>query len=124
MREEPEPVREEPASRPAAAPAAIGETYSVQRNDTLSGIASRVRPGVNRGELNQTMIALFRANPRAFAGDNINRLLAGSILRVPDVTEVEALPVGEASQEVARQMEAWSGVPRTASDSEASRRHP
>ena len=36
------------------------------------------------------MIALFRANPDAFNG-NINRLRAGSVLRIPDMAEIEAI---------------------------------
>jgi pilus assembly protein FimV len=115
------PSEEEPVSRPAATPAAIGGTYNVQRNDTLSGIATRVQSGTGRSTINQTMIALFRANPRAFAGENINRLLAGSVLRVPELADIDAVPAGEASREVARQTEEWSGVPRVAGDSESSR---
>jgi pilus assembly protein FimV len=118
---EEQPAREEPSSRSSAAPAAIGGTYNVQRNDTLSGIASQIQPGSGRRVINQTMIALFRANPRAFAGDNINRLRAGSVLRVPELAEIEAVPPGEASQEVARQTEAWSGVPRAPGEPESSR---
>lgn len=118
---EEQPVREEPVSRSSAAPAVIGGTYNVQRNDTLSGIANQIQAGSGRRVINQTMIALFRANPRAFAGDNINRLRAGSVLRVPELAEIEAIPASEASQEVARQAEAWSGLSRVAGEPESSR---
>lgn len=114
----PEPS-DEPAA-PSAAPAAVGGTYTVARNDSLSKIAARVQPGAGARALNQTMIALFRANPEAFAG-NINRLRAGSVLRVPELADIEAVSASEASAEVARQREEWSGGLRTASEVEENR---
>jgi pilus assembly protein FimV len=83
--------------------------YTVERNDTLWRIASRVQPGSSPRVINQTMIALFRANPEAFGG-NINRLRAGSILRIPESAEIEAIPTREAAAEVARQRDAWAGA--------------
>jgi pilus assembly protein FimV len=97
---------EEPASEQIIA--APGGEYVVQRNDTLSKIAQAVNPGPRRVN-NQTMIALFRANPQAFSG-NINRLRAGSVLRIPELSEIEAIPVDEASAEVSRQIAEWSGA--------------
>lgn len=87
--------------------ASPGSEYTVQRNDTLSKIAAAANPG-NRSVSNRTMIALFRANPQAFSGNNINRLLAGSVLRIPELSEIEAIPTDEASAEVARQTAEWS----------------
>lgn len=109
----PEPVRQEPAPRPAAAPAAVGGSYEVERNDTLYRIARSVAPDASPSALNQTMIALFRANPEAFSGSNINRLRAGSILRIPDAADIQSVSRTEATAEVARQQEAWSSAPRT-----------
>ncbi|GFE90730.1 FimV/HubP family polar landmark protein [Steroidobacter agaridevorans] len=88
--------------------ASPGSEYTVQRNDTLSKIASAANPG-NRRVNNRTMIALFRANPQAFSGNNINRLRAGSVLRIPELAEIEAISTDEASAEVARQTAEWSG---------------
>jgi pilus assembly protein FimV len=88
--------------------ASPGSEYTVQRNDTLSKIASAANPG-NRRVNNRTMIALFRANPQAFSGNNINRLRAGSVLRIPELSEIEAIPNDEAASEVARQAAEWSG---------------
>ncbi len=117
----PESVAQEESTPPVSAPAAVGGTYEVQRNDTLSRIARQVNPNRSAGAQNQTMIALFRANPEAFAG-NINRLLAGSVLRVPDLAEIEAaVSRSEASAEVARHQEAWSSSFRTASEDESTR---
>jgi pilus assembly protein FimV len=106
----------EPTPTPAPAQASNGGSYTVQRNDTLSQIVRDVvRPSSNgRAEVNKTMIALFRANPAAFS-NNINRLRAGAVLRVPDLSEIEAITSNEASAEVARQRDAWGGPAQTAS---------
>lgn len=123
--EQPRPVpapeatpRETPA--PTAAPAAVGGSYTVERNDTLWRIASEVQPGASPRVVNQTMIALFRANPQAFDG-NINLLRAGSVLRVPEQAEIEAISTSEASAEVSRQQQEWSIASRTAAGDEPSR---
>jgi pilus assembly protein FimV len=93
----------EPVSPPP--PSMVGDTYDVQRNDSLWKIASRLRPGTPR-EINQTMIALYRANPQAFSG-NINRLRSGAVLRVPAQEEIESIDAREASNEVTRQFNEW-----------------
>jgi pilus assembly protein FimV len=98
---------EEP-SQAASTGAAPGGTYTVQRNDTLWNIASSINPG-SRRVVNRTMIALYRSNPGAFSG-NINRLRAGAELRVPDLAEIEAVSLDEASAEVVRQTQEWTGT--------------
>jgi pilus assembly protein FimV len=122
---EPEPVpspaaerREEIPSSDELVIASPGSEYVVQRNDTLSKIAAAANPGPRR-VVNRTMIALFRANPAAFNG-NINRLRAGSVLRIPEISEIEAIPSDEASSEVSRQTAEWSGgmVANTTPESE------
>ncbi|MGO4782051.1 FimV/HubP family polar landmark protein, partial [Lysobacter sp. 2RAB21] len=61
----------------AAAPVAAAEgDITVERGQTLSGIAAGM---AGEHTLNQTMIALLRANPEAFIGGNINRLRAGAV---------------------------------------------
>ena len=87
--------------------ASPGGEYTVQRNDTLSKIAAAANPG-SRRVVNRTMIAVFRANPAAFNG-NINRLRAGSVLRIPELSEIEAIPTDEAGAEVSRQTAEWAG---------------
>ena len=117
----PQPTESVPApatqpSSPSSAPAAvIGGSYEVQRNDTLSKIARRINPEATPSGINQTMIALFRANPEAFVG-NINVLKAGSVLRVPELSDIEAISRTEAAAEVAQQQQAWSGAFRGASE--------
>lgn len=84
---------------PAAAPAAAGEKkkardYRVRQGDTLSRIASELKPsGVS---LDMMLVALYRANPDAFKGENMNRMQAGRILAVPSSEAVRALDGAEA----------------------------
>ncbi|MFZ1623309.1 MAG: FimV/HubP family polar landmark protein [Gammaproteobacteria bacterium] len=83
-----------------------GSSYGpVRANETLWAISERLNTdsGVS---LNAMMVALYRANPEAFAG-NINLLKRGAILRVPAGAELAALSAGEAMSEVRRQNEAW-----------------
>ena len=87
------------APAPAAAPAAAGDRkkatdYRVRQGDTLSRIASQFKPsGVS---LDMMLVALYRANPDAFKGENMNRMQAGRILAVPSSETVRALDGAEA----------------------------
>ena len=101
-----------PSSAETAAPAAEG-TYRVAQGDTLTKIARSLHAS-SRGDLDQAMIAMYRANPEAFGG-NINILRRGAVLRVPGGDEIAALNQSEAMSEVHRQMEAWRGNSATAS---------
>jgi len=84
-----------------------GGDYNVQRSETLWGIASRVKPD-NRLTMNQTMLAIFEANPQAFGG-NINILRAGASLRIPSADEIFQISRGDALAEAQRQHAEWSG---------------
>jgi pilus assembly protein FimV len=84
-----------------------GSTYRVAQGDTLTKIAHSLH-AATRGDLDQAMIAMYRANPDAFGG-NINILRRGSVLRVPGGDEIAALNQTEAMSEVHRQMDAWRG---------------
>lgn len=97
--EQSRPAEPAPASQPAAP--ALSGSYSVQRRDTLWGIASRVR-GDRDLTVNQVMLALYRANPEAFLG-NINRLKAGAILRVPEESQFGELTPAQATSAVREQ---------------------
>ena len=89
---EPAPQREAAPSAPRVA-ASPGEVR-VRRGDTLGGIARRVQhEGVS---LDQMLVSMFRANPQAFMGDNMNRLRAGAILKVPEAADAQAVERGEA----------------------------
>jgi pilus assembly protein FimV len=81
-----------PTEAPAAAEAPAN--VRVKAGDTLSGIASRVsQPGVS---LDQMLVGLYRANPKAFLGDNMNRLKAGVVLNVPDADTAKSVSQAEA----------------------------
>jgi pilus assembly protein FimV len=60
---------------------AEGRQYQVRQGDTLMRIASSNLNGVS---LDQMLVSIYRANPQAFVGDNMNRLKAGQILTIPD----------------------------------------
>jgi pilus assembly protein FimV len=89
-----------------------GNTYQVAQGDTLSKIARSLRSDSpvppTPANIDQTMIAVYRANPDAFGG-NINILRRGSVLRVPGADAIAALNQNEAMNEVRRQMSAWHG---------------
>lgn len=93
------------ASKPAPAPrTAPPDRVTVKRGDTLTGIASRVRPeGVS---LEQTLLGLYRENSQAFVG-NMNRLKAGKTLNVPSAEKVAAIPQQEAVRELKLQADDW-----------------
>ena len=74
--------------------------------DTLWTIASKVRPN-NGVSVQQTMLALLRANPEAFFNNNINQLKAGHVLRIPDINEIRAASTGDAVTEVRVQNEEY-----------------
>lgn len=97
------PVRTAPVSRPAL----DGSDYSVRRGDTLSQIAARMG-GLRAGaSLDQTMIALLRANPDAFIAGNVNRLKAGAVLRMPGSDALTELDAQQASAIVHSQTQEW-----------------
>jgi pilus assembly protein FimV len=78
----------------------------VQSGETLRGIAGETKyDGVS---LEQMMVGLFRANPNAFIGDNVNRMKAGAILNVPDKATVAAVPPSEARQVYVAQVGDWN----------------
>ena len=127
---EPEPVAAtapapipatEPVPEPAPAPAApvaaaptpsstlAGGELEVQRGQTLSQIARGfLNNGAGQGyNLDQTMLALLRANPEAFINGNINRLKQGAVLRIPQSAELAQLGEAEAAALVRDQMAEW-----------------
>ena len=106
----PEPQPEpEPAPAPASTP---GQYGPVAPGQTLWSIANAVRPDAGIS-VNQMMVALLRANPEAFAQENVNRLKQGSVLRVPGQDEATRLSATQAAELVNQQASAWR-TPRAA----------
>jgi pilus assembly protein FimV len=96
----------ESSSAPAGGMVAPG-SVQVTKGDTLTKIARSLHADTP-ANVDQTMIALYRANPEAFGG-NINILRQGAVLRVPGADDIAALNQREAMGEVHRQMDAWRG---------------
>lgn len=87
-------VRPVPVQASSAPIAATTSEYQVKRGDSLSKVAGQVKPeGVS---LDQMLVALFRANPDAFVGDNMSRLKAGQILSIPDANTASGVSNAEA----------------------------
>ena len=120
---QPAPAVSKPASvpvPPAPAPATrtpAPDTYGpIRRNETLWVIAKKLRPD-NDTSMDQMMLALQRANPRAFIDNNINKLRAGAVLAVPNRGEIQELSTTDAGRETSRQYSEWksgSAAPVTA----------
>lgn len=104
----PVPTAVTPAPMPAAAPdatSAPGERR-VERGDTLWEIAQEVasREGAT---VHQALVSVWRANPEAFAGGNMNALKSGAILRLPDAATLSGLSNAEALAMVRQQNSQW-----------------
>lgn len=106
----PAPAVSPPAPRPA--PVATPDSYRVAAGDTMSRIAERVRAeGVTTS---QAMIALQRANPSAFANNNINQVKRGQVLRVPSESQMREVSAQEAAASVREQTAAWQATAKVA----------
>jgi pilus assembly protein FimV len=79
----------------------------VRPGQTLSGIAAQLAPQLQGASLNQTMMALFKANPDAFASGSINRLEAGVELNQPSQALLRSISPVEAQQFVAESNAQW-----------------
>ncbi|QYY30592.1 LysM peptidoglycan-binding domain-containing protein [Cupriavidus pinatubonensis] len=100
------PARQ-PASRRSHAAQAVtgGESpasgaYTVKRGDTLSSIANDALLDQEGVSLDQMLVALYRNNPNAFIGGNINRLKSGTVLQVPSRQQAQSLTPKAARREV------------------------
>ena len=89
--------------RPARARAppvpASTSTASVRRH-AVAHRGRTQRPGVS---LDQMLVALFRANPQAFIGNNMNRLKAGVVLAVPTAEARQGVTPAEARKTILAQ---------------------
>ena len=97
------------AGAASAAPATAGQTYQVQRGDTLSRIAAHEAATTSAPELRRWMVATYQGNLDSF-DKNMNLLRAGAVLRLPDAASLGAVSAGEAAAEVRRQNVAWHGT--------------
>ncbi|GAB3393712.1 FimV/HubP family polar landmark protein [Azotobacter armeniacus] len=90
--------------RPATSSMPAAKEYKTRTNDTLWKIAERMRTS---GTINQTMLAIQDLNPQAFLDGNINRLVSGQVLRLPDEQQIRRRSKSQALAEVVAQNSAW-----------------
>ncbi len=120
----PAPALQTPSARPAPGSAPVAPAgrvthtaqlppvsvapgqYETRRHDTLWQVAQQVRPDADVS-IEQTMLGLLHANPKAFYKNNINNLKAGHILRVPSREELTRISKAEAAREARRQYSEW-----------------
>lgn len=94
---------------PIPLPSSSDQTHTVRRGETLGGIAGSL--GRSDG-LDQTIVALLRANPDAFIGGNANRLKVGAVLRIPGDADIARYSPEEAALVVREQTAQWRGAGR------------
>lgn len=88
------PAKESTQSTSAAPKGDAASEYTVKKGDTLGKIAAQLKPV--EVSLDMMLVALYRANPDAFNGNNMNRLKSGQILAVPDSAAIKATSSSEA----------------------------
>ena len=87
-------------------PVTSSADYRVKGGDTLWQIATRAEFGETT--VQQRMVAIHSANPRAFVNGDANLLKKGAVLRMPDLANVESINPREANQRVADQARDWN----------------
>lgn len=83
------------------------QRITVKPGQTLSEIAATIAPQLDGTTLDQTMMALYKANPDAFASGIINRLAVGAELTKPSQALLRSISPAEANQFVADANEQW-----------------
>lgn len=110
--QKPAPKAEKPVAPPKAAPVAASpkpqatedgdrKQVRVKAGETAGRIAAANLPA--NASLDQMLVAMLRANPKAFIGGNVNRIRAGAILDLPAESASTETPAGEARRIVAAQ---------------------
>ena len=97
----PEPTRAKPAPAQVAPAETAATTYKVKPGDTLGQIALNNKSA--SVSLDQMLVALLRANPNAFIRNNMNLVLAGATLTIPQDPEARGVDPADARREVVAQ---------------------
>ena len=87
-----------------AAPSSYGP---IKPEDRLWQIIKAVRPDPKL-TIDQTALAIFKANPKTFGRHNINDLLVGSVLHIPSAAEIGAVSAHDAEREIAAHNARWA----------------
>lgn len=95
----------------------IAKTYSLMVGDvsqvtvrpgqSLSEIASQIRPQLGSADLDETLLALYKANPNAFIGGSIHRLKAGAQLNKPDASLLGSITPAQAKEFAQEANRSW-----------------
>jgi pilus assembly protein FimV len=129
--EQPRVTPTSPASPIAAVPTvperrvpegAAEGAYLVKPGDTLASIARATRSSDVTVE--QTVVALYRANESAFIDGNMNRLPAGAVLALPPADTAAAIELSEARRIIALQQAALPPAARRAGAATGEREGP
>jgi pilus assembly protein FimV len=81
---------------------------TVRPGQTLSEIAAQMAPLLDGATLDQAIMALYKANPDAFAGGSIHRLPAGAELIKPSQSLMQSITPAQASQFVEKVNQVWT----------------
>jgi len=100
----PAPVAEIPAA--ASTSEGVREYGPIKSGETLGAVASKINTDKELTS-QQVMLALLRANPSAFFGNNVNNLKTGKILTMPERDVIAAIPKAQAEKEYRAQFDAW-----------------
>ncbi|MCS6765554.1 MAG: hypothetical protein MO847_03595 [Candidatus Protistobacter heckmanni] len=108
--------------------AELGQSYRVEPGDTLSAIAGDARQRAGNVSLEQVLWALYESNPKAFIDENLNRVKAGAVLKLPGEREVADISREEARREIRVHTEAFerfrAGMASTATPSATDGKEP
>lgn len=92
------------AASPVVPPAVPADgapgTVRVRSGDTAAKIAARIKPA--HVTVEQAVMALYQANPRAFFG-TVHQLFAGVDLTIPDAATMDAIDAADARREIRAQ---------------------
>ena len=100
----------QPAPAWAQATPGAAATLTVGAGDTATALAQKLRPA--SATLEQTLVAIWRANPRAFANGNLNLLLQGASLQVPSEADILRTPAPQARALVLEQVDNFQAFAR------------
>lgn len=81
------------------------DSVTVNRGDTLGKVAASAKPA--NVSLERMIVALYRVNADRFDGRNMNRIKAGTVLRMPSQEEIDSVSQGKAKQEMVVQAKDW-----------------
>ena len=84
-----------------------GEVY-VDAGDTLWSIANQNKPG--DVTTHQMMMAIYNKNPDAFLNNNVNKMIKGSTLQMPDADSADDLSYQEALAEFESHNSRWDSA--------------